>query len=315
MNGTSEGLRSTLSLVTVEHHHPRVDPDWPVHSMERVMRQILLVCAAYILGPSVRNGWVVSASRATEYAVTAWGTCVVILVLAYIQRKYPHLVHSTSSSNNKQLHLVEEQRAPLVLVQQNKKRQQPQATIREEETHDVEEAVKNVSSKSLDVDDSNHEATSSASKMPHPGLGCFYIVDMYSGERIIPNLTLTHLSTEWFEMDILVLIRTPDVDDPSLKPGSSLNNAVVNYLRGKQRHCEFQYQIKLKKVPTGKQVYFSTEMEEPIKMGLIQKAFVGAAMAFIKSINPTFHYSMTGSKERPPDGKYLHLLRSFCYFF
>jgi hypothetical protein len=144
----------------------------------------------------------------------------------------------------------------------------------------------------------------SSNMMPHPALGCFYIADTQSKKRIIPNSTPTHLSTEWFEMDMIVLIRTPDVDDPSLKPGNALNQVVVNYLRGKQRHFEFQYQIKLKKVPTGKQVYFSTEIEEPIKMGLIQKAFVGAAMAFIKTTNTLFHYSISGSKERPPDGKY-----------
>jgi hypothetical protein len=128
----------------------------------------------------------------------------------------------------------------------------------------------------------------SSNMMPHPALGCFYIADTQSKKRIIPNSTPTHLSTEWFEMDRILLIRTPDVDDPSLKSGNALNNVVVNYLRGKQRHFEFQYQIKLKKVPTGKQVYFSTEIEEPIKMGLIQKAFVGAAMAFIKTTKSCF---------------------------
>ncbi len=66
----SEGLRSTRSLVSVDHLHPRVDPDWPVHSMERVMRQILLICAAYILG-SKRPEWLSYVGRVTEYAATA----------------------------------------------------------------------------------------------------------------------------------------------------------------------------------------------------------------------------------------------------
>jgi hypothetical protein len=115
--------------------------------------------------------------------------------------------------------------------------------------------------------------------MPHPALGCFYIADTQSKKRIIPNSTPTHLSTEWFEMDRILLIRTPDVDDPSLKSGNALNNVVVNYLRGKQRHFEIQYQIKLN---------FSTKIKEPIKMGLIQKAFIGAAMAFIKTTKSCF---------------------------
>jgi hypothetical protein len=56
-------------------------------------------------------------------------------------------------------------------------------------------------------------------------------------------------------------------------------------------------------VPTGKQVYFASEWQEPIKMGIIQQAFVGAAMAFVKTTNNNFHYSIQGSK-KSPDSKY-----------
>jgi hypothetical protein len=38
-------------------------------------------------------------------------------------------------------------------------------------------------------------------------------------------------------------------------------------------------------------------------MGIIQRAFVGAAMAFVKTTNNNFHYSIQGSK-KSQDSKY-----------
>jgi hypothetical protein len=64
-----------------------------------------------------------------------------------------------------------------------------------------------------------------------------------------------------------------------------------------QRRFEFQCELQLVKVPTGKQVHFASELEEPIKMGIIQRGFVGAAMAFVKTTNDNFHYSIQGSKK------------------
>ena len=274
------------------------DPDWPVHSMERIMRQVLLVCAAYILGCK-RPEWLSYVARATEYAVTAWGTTVLILLLAYVQKHYPRLVGGGTTTTTTTTTMLEEQpqRMSLLSYQQQKRH----VLVEDEQLHDEEpeEDERNLSMEGVE------ESSGSYCSLPHPSLSPLYIVDAYSGERIIPNNGPTHLSTEWFEMDMLALIRTPDTDDPiHVKPGTAANQSVVEYLRGKQRRFEFQYQLKLKKVPVGKQVYFSCELEEPIKMGLIQKAFVGAAMAFMKSTNPTFHYSVAGSKEKSPDGKY-----------
>jgi hypothetical protein len=73
-------------------------------------------------------------------------------------------------------------------------------------------------------------------------------------------------------------------------------------LRDKQRRFEFQFQIRLKKIPTGR-VYFSCELSEPVKMGIIQRAFVGAAMAFIKTTNNNFHYSLQGHSEHGKEEK------------
>jgi hypothetical protein len=125
-----------------------------------------------------------------------------------------------------------------------------------------------------------------------------------AGERISPNVSEPfHLSSEWLEMDMMAMIRTPDVDNPSITPGTPANVKAMASMTGKQRRFEFQYELQLKKVPTGKQVYFASELEEPIKMGIIQPASVGAAMAFVKTTNNNFHCSIQGSK-KSQDSKY-----------
>lgn len=280
----------------------RSDPDWPVHSMEQATRTLLLVTGAYILGCK-RPEWVDIAARFIEYALTAWVTCVVILFLAYIQRNFPDWVPVGRRHREEQvLLLADHDRIPLA----------PRMTTKltsplhppDLPTKDLQPSE--IISRSTSVDESSPSLTvSTGPTLSHPALSSLYIIDANTGERIYPNTaTPTHISTEWFEMDMMVLIRTPDVDDPKAEKGMPCNKQWADYLRGKQRRFEFQYQIKLKKVPQNKAVYFSCELDEPIKMGMIQRAFVGAAMAFMKSTNPTFHYSITGSKERSPDGKF-----------
>ena len=143
-----------------------------------------------------------------------------------------------------------------------------------------------------------------AFRMAHPALNPFYCIDTDKGERVMTNARKAYVvENDWFTGTMMVLIRTPDVDDPSHPKGNEENDDVVKYMKDKQRRWEFQYQIKLKKLPGEKKIYFSAELEEPVKMGMIQRAFVGAAMAFIKSTNGSFHYSMAGSKE-DPDGRW-----------
>jgi hypothetical protein len=121
-----------------------------------------------------------------------------------------------------------------------------------------------------------------------------------TGERITPSVSEPfHLSSELLEMDMMAMIRIPHVDNPSITPATPANVKVMACMTGKQRRFEFQYELQLKKVPTGKQVYFASELEAPIKMGIIQRAFVGAAMAFVKTTNNNFHYSIQGSKKSP----------------
>ena len=143
-------------------------------------------------------------------------------------------------------------------------------------------------------------------EVEHPKLASLYVVDSKTGERVMCNNDSApfRISNEWVEMDMIAMMRTPDADDSDAKRGSTANDKMSEHFRGRQRRFEFQYQVKFKKVPVGKQLYFSCELDDPVKMGIITKAFVSAAMAFVRTTNPTFHYNITGSKKKTSDGKY-----------
>jgi hypothetical protein len=47
------------------------------------------------------------------------------------------------------------------------------------------------------------------------------VMNACTGERITPNVSEPfHLSSEWLEMDMMAMIWTPDVDNPSVTPGT-----------------------------------------------------------------------------------------------
>jgi hypothetical protein len=143
--------------------------------------------------------------------------------------------------------------------------------------------------------------------MPHPDLESLYIMDSKRKTRIVPNVLSNSypLSTEYFDGEMVTIIRTPDVFDvneiecsaDASGVGLSMddrNRAAREYLSGKQRRFEFQFQLKLNKLPTGR-VYFGVQLDEPVKLGVIQRAFVSAAMTFVRTTNPSFHYSFGSS--------------------
>jgi hypothetical protein len=291
---------------------PNTNADWPVHSMEHVTRTLLLVAGAYLLGAK-RPEWVDSVARAAEYVLTAWVTCVVILFLAFLQRKFPNWIPTLRGGGGDEEVLLLTGRGDRASSRSSIPRTTMQLASsspyrRDLAAEELENHHRRPQQHDITRSTSTEESVASVPpevKLSHPALSRLYIVDANTGERVFANTAEpTRISTEWFDMDMMVLIRTPDVDDPSKEKGLPCNTQWVEYLRGRQRRFEFQYQIKLKKIPVDKAVYFSCELEAPIKMGIIQRAFVGAAMAFMKSTNPTFHYSITGSKERTADGKY-----------
>lgn len=138
----------------------------------------------------------------------------------------------------------------------------------------------------------------------HPSLDSLYIIDALRNERISPNIPSKtyRLDNDLFEGDMLAMIRTPDCDAECAPAVEGKDTPLVDYFREKQRRFEFQFQFKLKRVPEG-QVYFAGEVEKPCKLGVISRAFAGAALAFVKAKTKNFRYSVSGSPYKE-DGKY-----------
>mmetsp|Transcript_31229 Transcript_31229/g.66068 ORF Transcript_31229/g.66068 Transcript_31229/m.66068 type:complete len:1880 (+) Transcript_31229:299-5938(+) len=141
----------------------------------------------------------------------------------------------------------------------------------------------------------------------HPHLQNLYIMmcNRTQPERIFPNSTVYELDNELFYGKMLLMFRTPEVDEPlssSNSHGESFhdnNDDVVNYFRGKQRRFEFQWQFRLKQLPPG-DVFMGMELDEPIQMGMIQRALANAALKFVKKMNQGFTYFLSDSVESGP---------------
>ena len=117
-------------------------------------------------------------------------------------------------------------------------------------------------------------------------------------ERVFPNNGVAvDIDTELFTGKMLLMIRTPDVDNKQLSSEVE-NNPIAAFFKGKQRRFEFQWQFKLKQVPKG-EVCFCAELDEPIEMGIIQRALITTALRFCKKMNPGFSYYLSDSYERP----------------
>ena len=141
----------------------------------------------------------------------------------------------------------------------------------------------------------------------HPEINKLFIIkaDSNPPKRIVPN-TIVSYENEFCVGKVMMMIRTPDADMTSENLSNKLEMsnqalAVSDYFRDKQRRFEFQFQVKLKKIPKGG-VYMGVEFDEPMKMGVIQKALALAALGFVKKTNRGFHYSLAGS-DVPNDAK------------
>jgi len=125
----------------------------------------------------------------------------------------------------------------------------------------------------------------------HKALRKMSVVNCDTASEIIPNAPATTLDNECFSGKVMLLIRTPDVDDPKEpKPTGETPARISNYMKSYKRRFEFQFQIKLKKVPTGP-LFLGCEVEEMIKISRWTKGLAGFLLAMIRRINPGFHYS------------------------
>lgn len=123
-----------------------------------------------------------------------------------------------------------------------------------------------------------------------------YIMMAGTQERLSPNGASVKIETDLFEGEMLLMFRTSDVDDPP--PVDGVEDPICAYFRGKQRRFEWQWQIRLKKVPDG-DVYVGCELDEPPAMGMIQRALVNTALKFVKKTNHGFGYYFSDSSDSP----------------
>jgi hypothetical protein len=117
------------------------------------------------------------------------------------------------------------------------------------------------------------------------------VVDVDSITEIVPNSKPIKIDNECFTGEIMLLIRTPDVDDvKEMAPAGEIPKRVSSYFKNYKRRFEFQFQIKLKKAPTGP-LFLGCEVEDMIKISRWTKGLAGVLLAVIRRINSGFHYS------------------------
>jgi hypothetical protein len=125
----------------------------------------------------------------------------------------------------------------------------------------------------------------------HLALKKVSIVDCGTCREIIPNGPPVKIDNEYFTGQVMLLIRTPDVDDAKEHvPKGEIPRRISEYMKGYKRRFEFQFQIKYKKVPTGP-LFLTCEVEEPIKISKWTKGLAGFLLGMIGRINSGFHYS------------------------
>lgn len=146
-----------------------------------------------------------------------------------------------------------------------------------------------------EVASSSSIASSSKSQCTHAGqhkaLKLLSVMDCATLNEIVPNAEPVVIDNECFSGHVMLLVRTPDVDDSKeLAPTLDSAKRISKYLKNYKRRFEFQFQIKLKKVPTGP-LFLGCELEEMIKISRWTKGLTGVLLAMIRRINSGFHYS------------------------
>ncbi len=169
---------------------------------------------------------------------------------------------------------------------------------------DVEAGAEEVEAEEINLPDQTQQdnmqekSTVSDFKMPHPELEQIFGFNVNTADRIVPNGDPTFFDNDVVTGCFLPMIRTSDADvkvEPEDTKGTPSNDAISNHFREKQRRLELQFQMKFKKVPDGK-IWFCCELDEPIKLGPMQKLFVNAALNFVEKKNKGFiHHSLFGS--------------------
>jgi hypothetical protein len=155
-----------------------------------------------------------------------------------------------------------------------------------------------VSSTAASPTESMSEETQCTHAGQHKALKKISVVDCNTVTEIVPNSMPMKIDNECFTGEIMLIVRTPDVDDAKeLAPTGETPRRISQYMKGYKRRFEFQFQIKLKKVPTGP-LFLGCEVEEMIKISRWTKGLTGVLLAMIRRINSGFHYSWGVEKSK-----------------
>jgi hypothetical protein len=302
-------------------------------SFERNLRTVVIAVVAFWAGstwPIFRS----VASKLAEYGLVAWITCVVLRVAtAYYsnhhpssseQERQPLLNDEEDINSNIDIEFLrrvnpdndgkaeeEELEEKKSFILDDEEQQRESVVMQDKDSNEwrrdeILNAEIEISHNQKETELATAGGEQVSQNVNHPGLDPFYMIELASGARIFPNTSgnkctsatpsYFQLDTEYFSGQMVLLIRTPDVDDEDAVKGNALNDLAVQYFRAKQRRFEFRFQVKLKRIPKGR-VYFAVELTKSVKLGMIQRAFASAALAFIKTTNNNLHYSISGTSE------------------
>lgn len=289
----------------------------PVHSVnvedvvsgvESFLRKLVVCCVVFLAGTMMQHR-ARAVQKLLELSLVAWGTCLVIIGIVWFQKiqqqKFfqpeghhvgPLAVGVVASSGPADIErrttiLDTEHSAEVVLDHR-----EPDLTAfsRKRSRDEIEDATT--------IDTLIQIPTAVPKERP-----CFmpkhlkqledlYIMVVGKQERLSPNGAAVKIDNDLFYGDMLLMFRTSDVDEPPQEGVSE--DPVCTYFREKQRRFEFQWQLRLKKLPSG-DVYLGCELDEPIAMGMIQRALVNTALKFVKKMNLGFAYQLSDSSDSP----------------
>lgn len=158
--------------------------------------------------------------------------------------------------------------------------------------------MKQITSKTNAGESTNHD---NLKCQHHPELEDLVIFDRAdrSNPKRVAVGEITAVDNEFCTGRYLLMYRTSDADEkvkPAFTGGDEVNDKASGYFRSKQRRFEMQIQLRFKKSPPS-QLYFGASLETPIKLGMVQKAFVRATLNFIGKKNAGgFIYNVPGKE-------------------
>ena len=296
-----------------------------VCDVERILRQVVL-CGAMFIAGTMMPEQASMAYHVLELSFVAWGTCSFIVLLGWYQsfqqqrrvQQYPTQATTppsmitTQMTNNipqqvstQMMNNPPGQTAPTqpAIIERVERATYSTTELSSTQTELSKKRSHDAMIEPEPVDDSEPPYVMREMQQPisipieqqqHPSMQNLYVMVVGKQERVFPNATIYEIDNDLFSGKMLLMFRTSDVDEPTTS-----NDPIVNYFRGKQRRFEFQWQFQLKRLPPG-DVFFGAELDEPIQMGMIQRALSNAALKFVKKLNQGFTYFLSESTDIGP---------------